>query len=115
MLQLQQQPQGKPHNSQQSNTLPHQERKVPTVTSKCAQLGTIPKVAPQGIITKGDLHEWQHVQEPVAHRTRAKNTKPSQTATHPIASRTISQMTALVAQILAQQATACLVLYKETG
>ena len=115
MLQLQQQPQGTPHNSQRSNTLTHQERQAPTVTSKGDQLGTITKGAPQGIITKGALHERQHGQETVAHRTRVKNTKPSQTTTHSIASHTRLQTTALAAHMLAQQATLCLVLNKETG
>ena len=105
MLQLQRKPQGTPHNIQQPNTPPQQEQQAPPVTSKGAQPDTITKGAPQGTITKGDLHERKHVQEPVAHRTRDKKVKPSQTATNPIVSCTRSQTAALTAHIMAQQAT----------
>ena len=98
--------QRKPHNIQQSNTRPHQERQEPTVTSKGDQPGTITEGATQGTITKDALHGNRHVQEQITHRTRSKKAKPSQADTNPIASPTRLQTTALEAHMLAQQATA---------
>ena len=106
MLKLQRKTQGTPHNSQQSNTRPPQQQQSPTVTSKGAQPGTITKGDPQGTITKGAFHKQRHVQETIAHRTRDKKSKSSQSDTNPIVSRTCLQTTTLASHMLAQQATA---------
>ena len=94
---------------------PPQEQQAPAVTFKGAQTGTIIKGAPQGINTKGALHEQRHVQEPIAHRTSAKKAKPSQADTNHIVPRTQKQTIALAADMMVQQVTACLVLNKTNG